>query len=361
MARLLGNFGNHGGYHLADRFSHLGALPYQSTISVQRMDGEMRTTEECYKICSKGYRDEKPEYVWECHYPKNWHVQFGDERYRVVRYDTGSDGAKRFELDNGMILTIDPPNDEKPLTCTCGRWKKKMTGLWTNAHYGYVTNAAYVCINCHDILHDTWVEHPKEKTMPYNDDNRSYADCFRVLREAKKEGVIANWDYESAVPGINLYHRNASNPTRLYDNGTKGDIGILREAADYVVGLRKKNEVPDLKTMAIVKRRERAPERMFVMSQAAVCAQNEATDRQLPAMPWDGHFPTVIEEPGEGAVEWGISFTGSNPEEKDYVPMPDGPTAFKLIGLLQLYGPQSRETNQGESVVDQVMNSAGSK
>jgi|GEM_PF-4050654 len=79
-------------------------------------------------------------------------------------------------------------------------------------------------------------------------------------------------------------------------------------------------------------------------------------------MPWDGHFPTVIEEHGDGdAVEWGVSFAGSNPEEKDYVSMKDGPTAFKLIELLQLYGPQSRETNQGESVVDQVTNSAGSK
>lgn len=43
----------------------------------------------------------------------------------------------------------------------------------------------------------------------------------------------------------------------------------------------------------------------------------------------------VIETHEETGVEWGISFTDSNPEEKDYFVMPDEQTAFRLKEYLE--------------------------
>ena len=65
--------------------------------------------------------------------------------------------------------------------------------------------------------------------------------------------------------------------------------------------------------------------------------------------------PIVIEDQGSDEVEWGVSFNGIYPKEKDYVSMKDGETAFKLVDLIQLYFPQSRSMNQA---VDQVTNDA---
>lgn len=59
----------------------------------------------------------------------------------------------------------------------------------------------------------------------------------------------------------------------------------------------------------------------------------------------------------DGSMEWGVSFTDPNPEEKDFVPVETAALARKLADLIQLYRPQSRSTIQA---VSQVTNSAGS-
>lgn len=63
----------------------------------------------------------------------------------------------------------------------------------------------------------------------------------------------------------------------------------------------------------------------------------------------------------EGQEEYGISFAGPNPDEDEYVAMVDEASAVKLVGLLQLWCPQSRLTAQGLVWVDHVTNSSGSK
>jgi hypothetical protein len=42
----------------------------------------------------------------------------------------------------------------------------------------------------------------------------------------------------------------------------------------------------------------------------------------------------VLESHEEMGVEWGLSFTGPNPESKDYFKMPDKETAFRLRDYL---------------------------
>lgn len=42
----------------------------------------------------------------------------------------------------------------------------------------------------------------------------------------------------------------------------------------------------------------------------------------------------VLEDHNETGVEWGLSFTNHNPEAKDYFPMPDKETAFRLKNYL---------------------------
>lgn len=92
-----------------------------------------------------------------------------------------------------------------------------------------------------------------EKAWPYKhlrheiSGDASYAGCFRILRDAKKDGVIENWWYTAkgirGCPTAAVMLKGNTNPVRYDDNdGTKGDLGILREAADYVLGLRKKAE-----------------------------------------------------------------------------------------------------------------------
>ena len=39
---------------------------------------------------------------------------------------------------------------------------------------------------------------------------------------------------------------------------------------------------------------------------------------------------TVIEDVSENKTEWGISFTGNNPDTQDYFKMADKETAFRL-------------------------------
>jgi len=38
----------------------------------------------------------------------------------------------------------------------------------------------------------------------------------------------------------------------------------------------------------------------------------------------------------DGLIEYGVSFAGPNPEEKDYMPLKDAETAIKLVNLIQL-------------------------
>lgn len=49
------------------------------------------------------------------------------------------------------------------------------------------------------------------------------------------------------------------------------------------------------------------------------------------------HLPIVIEDQGgdEGGVDWIVSFSGIHPEEAECVSVKDGPTAFKLVGLIK--------------------------
>lgn len=97
-----------------------------------------------------------------------------------------------------------------------------------------------------------------EKAWPYKHlhcDSAGYADCFRILRDAKKDGVIQSWWYDiqgiRGCPTAAVMLKGNTKPSRHDDkDGTKGDIGILREAADYVLGLRKKAEKPNPKTMS---------------------------------------------------------------------------------------------------------------
>lgn len=83
---------------------------------------------------------------------------------------------------------------------------------------------------------------PKETPMAYQYDNRSYADCFRVLRDAKGDGLIANYGTNAAsiTDGCAIaYIVRKEMPHHIEtfadQGGTKGDIGILREAAAWVL------------------------------------------------------------------------------------------------------------------------------
>ena len=81
-------------------------------------------------------------------------------------------------------------------------------------------------------------------------DSAGYAECFRILREAKKDEVILNWEYNSRFPHFRVISENCLDGDVFQDRaGQKGDIGILREAADYVLGLRER-DVPCPVTMS---------------------------------------------------------------------------------------------------------------
>lgn len=85
-------------------------------------------------------------------------------------------------------------------------------------------------------------------------DSAGYIECFRILREAKKDGVICGWQMNSGhgydhkkyvtdynVPAVIGFYGPASdgqNDIVFAEDGTKGDIGLLREAADYVLELK---------------------------------------------------------------------------------------------------------------------------
>lgn len=74
-------------------------------------------------------------------------------------------------------------------------------------------------------------------------DSAGYAECFRILREAVKDGIIRNWYYGTEMPdgypGIDVHSKNGHGFEASRDtDGTKGDIGLLREAADYVLELK---------------------------------------------------------------------------------------------------------------------------
>lgn len=97
-------------------------------------------------------------------------------------------------------------------------------------------------MHCNALLEETTVEtlHP---------DSSSYVGCFRILREAKNDGVISrywmNSGDESECPYLGLYggHRGAvAEEMFLDEGGTKGDIGLLRLAAAYCLELRKKRQ-----------------------------------------------------------------------------------------------------------------------
>lgn len=99
----------------------------------------------------------------------------------------------------------------------------------------------------------------EKKAWPYKHlhcDSAGYAECFRILREARKDGVIRDYGYYALStnnnPMVSVW-KYTTGCGRNFDDtdGTKGDIGILREAADYVLGLRKAKEKPDLKTMNV--------------------------------------------------------------------------------------------------------------
>ena len=72
--------------------------------------------------------------------------------------------------------------------------------------------------------------------------SRCYADCFRILGEAIKDGIISDWWYgakqTNEEPGIDVYLPGGKIATLRDTDGTKGDIGLFRESADYVMGLR---------------------------------------------------------------------------------------------------------------------------
>jgi len=52
-------------------------------------------------------------------------------------------------------------------------------------------------------------------------------------------------------------------------------------------------------------------------------------------------FTIVTESYENGICEWGLSFTNSNPDQKDYFPMPDKETAYRLHKYLAEYAPIS--------------------
>ena len=129
----------------------------------------------------------------------------------------------------------------------------------------------FVCPPMSDYVEPLY---PKENTVKKTADNQppgssywkpdtdgcgehaTYEECFRIMRDAKNDGVIINWSYH------NQKHLQDTTPCCIveahmqpdyyaHDNGTgtKEDIGILREAAEYVLGLKhqqwKKNQKPD--------------------------------------------------------------------------------------------------------------------
>lgn len=96
---------------------------------------------------------------------------------------------------------------------------------------------------------------PKEKKV-----NRySYDECFRIMRKAKKDGIIRGWGFcrnNSNVeqqPATWVEHDGLFDTKRFTDDGTKGDIGVLNEVVAYVNRLSKehalKNAKPDTKDM----------------------------------------------------------------------------------------------------------------
>lgn len=89
--------------------------------------------------------------------------------------------------------------------------------------------------------------YPKENDMTaLHPDSSSYADCFRILREAKKDGVISHFAFYSNISdpaSIAVYERTNAPRKHFEDkDGTKGYIGLLREAAAYCLDLRKKRQ-----------------------------------------------------------------------------------------------------------------------
>lgn len=96
---------------------------------------------------------------------------------------------------------------------------------------------------------------PKEKRV-----NRySYDECFRIMRKAKKDGIIRGWGFCSnnsnveQQPATWVERDGLVGTKRFTDDGTKGDIGVLNEVVAYVNRLSKehalKNAKPDTKDM----------------------------------------------------------------------------------------------------------------
>lgn len=88
-------------------------------------------------------------------------------------------------------------------------------------------------------------------------DSAGYAECFKIMREALKDDVIYDWCYSPHMPdghaGIDVYIIPTHYESFRDPDKTKGDIGLLREAADYVLELKYeawlKQQMPDPKTM----------------------------------------------------------------------------------------------------------------
>ena len=102
----------------------------------------------------------------------------------------------------------------------------------------------YVDGNLMDILKPT-----KETTV----NKYSYTECFKILREAKKDGVIREWGYRTNHSGMDYAGTGVMRLDETWDffldtDRSKGDIGILNEAAEYVLELRGKM-TPNVSTM----------------------------------------------------------------------------------------------------------------
>jgi hypothetical protein len=67
----------------------------------------------------------------------------------------------------------------------------------------------------------------------------SYAECFRILREAEGNRIIRWWNYMSSSNNVDaqVTVHGGSGARPFDDDGTKGDIGILNEAARYVISM----------------------------------------------------------------------------------------------------------------------------
>ena len=90
---------------------------------------------------------------------------------------------------------------------------------------------------------------PKEKTV----NKYSYDECFRIMRKAKKDGIIRGWGFcrnNSNVepqPATWVERDGLVGTKRFTDDGTKGDIGVLNEVVAYVNQLSKEHALKNCK------------------------------------------------------------------------------------------------------------------